>query len=56
MQRPAHLALQGVVDHLVLLYAGLARELLGHDMRREVVAVACEVGDGDLGIDLDRRS
>ena len=50
MQNAAHAALQGLVDHLVLLHAGLAGELLGDDVGGVVVAVAGQVLDGDLGV------
>ena len=40
VQNPAHAALQGLVDHLVLLHAGLARELLGNHVGGVVIAVA----------------
>src|SRR5574339_1174899 len=56
VQRAAHVALQGVVDHLVLLHPCLARELLGHDAGGIMVAIPREVGDGHLGVgkaDLD---
>src|SRR5262245_29586400 len=50
VQRAAHVPLQGVVDHLVLLHPRLARELPGHDAGGVMVTVAGKVGDGDLGI------
>ena len=47
MQHAAHPALQRLVDHLVLLDTALAAEALRHNLCRVVVAVACEVADGD---------
>ena len=34
----------------MLLYAGLAPEAFGHDLRGVVVAVACQIPDGDPGV------
>ena len=50
MQNAAHTPLQGLVDHLVLLHPGLAREFLADDVGGVVVPVAGEVLDGDLRV------
>ncbi len=50
MEVAAHLALQRLVDHLVLLDPRLALEQGGHDVGGIVVAVAGEIPD------LDRRA
>src|SRR5215213_5759241 len=50
VQLPAHAALQGGVDDLVLLHAALAAEGFGHDRSGIVIAVAGQVLDGDLGV------
>ena len=50
VQHAAHLALQRLIDDLVLLHAGLAAEGLRDHGRGIVVAVAGEVTDRHLGI------
>ena len=50
VQRPAHVAFQRLVDHLVLLHAAFAAKALGHDLGGIVVAVAGEVADRHLGV------
>ena len=47
MQFAAHAALEGGIDHLVLLHAGFALEGSGDDVGGVVIAVAGEVADGD---------
>ena len=42
MQLAAHIALQGLVDHLMLLDPRLAAELLGYDARRVMIAISGE--------------
>ena len=44
VQRVAHIAFKGLIDHLVLLHAGLAAKALGDHFSRIMVAVAGEVG------------
>src|SRR4029078_9884363 len=50
VQRPAHLAFQRVIHHLVLLHPRLAAKGLRDHGRRIMVAVAGEVLDAHLGI------
>jgi hypothetical protein len=50
VQHAAHAAFQGLIDHLVLLDAALAGELLGDHVGGEVIAVTGKVPDGDLRI------
>ena len=50
VQFAAHPAAQRGIDHLVLLHAGHAAELLGDDGRGVVVAVARQVFDGDVRV------
>ncbi|MNT85005.1 hypothetical protein D3C72_2251150 [compost metagenome] len=50
MKGPAHVALQRVIDQLVLLHAGLAAELLGFHRGGPVVAVPGQVANLDIGI------
>ncbi len=45
MQYAAHVALEGLIDHLVLLHAALAAKGFRDDFRGVVVAVACEIAD-----------
>jgi hypothetical protein len=47
VEHAAHLALQGGIDHLVLLHAALALESLGDDGGGIVIAIAGEVADLD---------
>src|SRR3954462_14743319 len=50
VQLVAHAALEGLVNHLVLLHPGLALERCRDHVRRIVVAVAAQVVDRDLGV------
>ena len=50
VQLAAHAAVQRVIDHLVLLNAGLALEAPETDMGRVMVAVAAQILDRDLGV------
>src|SRR5260370_7433140 len=50
MKHAAHLALQRLIDDLVLLDAGFAAERLRDHGRRIMVAVAGEVADRHLGV------
>jgi hypothetical protein len=50
MEGAAHLALQRLVDHLVLLDPALAREGSGGDARAVVIAVSGEIQHNDLRI------
>ncbi|CCF19608.1 protein of unknown function [Pseudorhizobium banfieldiae] len=49
MQRSTHVSLEGVVNHLVLLNAGLAAESFSDDFRRVMVTIARQIPDRDLG-------
>src|SRR4029079_810946 len=46
----AHISLERVIYHLMLLNARLAPEGLRHDGRRVVVAVAGKILDAELGV------
>src|SRR6266567_1014045 len=50
VQLAAHVTLERLIDHLMLLDAGLAAERGRNHGRRIVVAIAGKVADGDLGI------
>ena len=50
MQDTAHVALQSLVDHLVLLHTALAAKALGDNLRRIVIAVAGKIADRHLGV------
>src|SRR5690606_13950676 len=50
MERPTHVALQGGINALVLLYPRLAAELLRYDGGGIVVTVPRKVADADLCI------
>ena len=50
MEHTAHAALQGLIDHLVLLHPRLALEGRRDHPRRIVIAVTGEVFDQHLGI------
>ena len=43
MQNPAHITLQRLIDHLVLLHPGLAAKALGH-LLDDVARVASHIG------------
>jgi hypothetical protein len=45
MQRAAHVSLQCVIHHLVLLHTALAAELLGDNLGGVVVSIGCEFAD-----------
>jgi len=47
VQLTAHAALEGGIDHLVLLHAGFALEGGGDDVGGIVVSITREVADGD---------
>ncbi|ACP25392.1 hypothetical protein NGR_c16270 [Sinorhizobium fredii NGR234] len=49
MKNAAHISFESVVDHLVLLHAGLATKRFGHDFGGIVVAVTGQIADRDLG-------
>ncbi len=44
----AHIALQRVIDHLVLLHARFAAEAFGHDLGSEMVSISGKVADRHL--------
>src|SRR3546814_17039912 len=46
VKHSAHIALQGIIDHLVLLHLALAAESLGADFGRIVISVAGKVANG----------
>jgi hypothetical protein len=50
MQNAAHVALQRLVDHLVLLHAALATEAFGHHLGGIMVTVAGKVANRDDGV------
>jgi hypothetical protein len=50
MQHAAHIAVQSLVNHLVLLHACLALKTFRHDLRGVVVSVAGQIPDADLGV------
>src|SRR6202035_4456503 len=50
VQYPAHLALQRLVDDLVLLDPGFAAERLRNHGRRIMVAIAGQIADRHLGV------
>jgi hypothetical protein len=50
VEHAAHAAFEGVVDHFVLGDAGFAFERGRDDVGGEMIAVAGEVADVDLGI------
>jgi hypothetical protein len=50
MERPTHLSLKGVVDHLVLLHPALAEERPGGDASAKVIAIAFQIHNDNLRI------
>jgi hypothetical protein len=49
VQDAAHIALQRLIDHLVLLHTALAAEGFRDDFGGVVIAVACQIADRYLG-------
>jgi hypothetical protein len=50
MQRATHIALQRLVDHLVLLHAAFATEGFGYDGCGVVIAIARKIADFNEGV------
>ena len=50
MKHAAHVALQCIIDHLVLLHAALAAKALGHDLGCLMVTVSGQVANRDFGL------
>src|SRR5207302_8878617 len=50
MELAAHLALERLIDNLVLLDAGLAAKRFGDDGRGVMVTVACQIADRHLRV------
>ncbi|MDA4629741.1 hypothetical protein NZA98_01190, partial [Escherichia coli] len=50
MQDAPHIALERIIDHLVLLNARLAAKTLGDDFRGIVITIACQIANGHLRV------